>query len=230
MRPKSSLFYRGYRRQRGVSLIVSLVFLLILAGLGLAALQTSTLQERMAGTVRDRNLALLAAEVTLRDALRDLSGIKADGVTWCQPGTSPCRSATERPSDPNPVKRKGFWSWGSALRLTWTPDCFHGQCNSGDNPTKMHPVWDDAEADWSETQLVPNTNKTIKYGQYTGATAIDGVIQQPRYILEIFPVNPLDVYGVGPSKTVAFRITVRAWGQSADTMVMLQGFSSASPI
>lgn len=56
------------KSQHGASLLVSLIFLLIMAMLGVAVANVTTLQERMAGHTRDRDLALQAAEVALRDA------------------------------------------------------------------------------------------------------------------------------------------------------------------
>lgn len=56
------------RTQRGASLLISLIFLLIMAMLGVAVANVTTLQERMAGNTRDRDLALQAAEVALLDA------------------------------------------------------------------------------------------------------------------------------------------------------------------
>lgn len=53
--------------QRGSALIIGLVFLLILTIVGLSSMRGTTLQERMAGNVRDRNLAFQAAEAALRD-------------------------------------------------------------------------------------------------------------------------------------------------------------------
>lgn len=49
----------------GVALIVSLIILLILSILGVQSLQTSTLEERMAGNFRDNKIALEAAESAL---------------------------------------------------------------------------------------------------------------------------------------------------------------------
>lgn len=60
--------FLGGQRQRGASLMVSLVFLVIIAMLGVTAANVTTLQERMAGHTRDRDLALQAAEAALRDA------------------------------------------------------------------------------------------------------------------------------------------------------------------
>ena len=61
---------RGASRnlQHGVSLLISLLLLLVLSVATIAAMQTSGLQERIAGNSRDRNTAFNAAESALRDA------------------------------------------------------------------------------------------------------------------------------------------------------------------
>lgn len=52
-------------RQRGVALVLALVFLLLLTLLGITALNTSSLEEKMANNVKDRNLAFQAAEAAM---------------------------------------------------------------------------------------------------------------------------------------------------------------------
>jgi type IV pilus assembly protein PilX len=54
-------------RQHGTALILSLVFLLVLTLLGITAVSTSTLQEKMAGNMKNQNVALQATEAALRD-------------------------------------------------------------------------------------------------------------------------------------------------------------------
>lgn len=56
------------RRQAGAALAIALVFLLVMTLIGVTAMQTTTLQERMAGNMRDRQVAFQAAEAALRDA------------------------------------------------------------------------------------------------------------------------------------------------------------------
>ncbi len=58
----------SFSRQRGASLIVALIFLVIMAMLGVTLANVTNLEERMAGNTRDRDLALQAAEAALRDA------------------------------------------------------------------------------------------------------------------------------------------------------------------
>ncbi|OOG24912.1 hypothetical protein B1C78_07505 [Thioalkalivibrio denitrificans] len=55
------------RQQSGSALIIALVFLLLMTLVGVTAMQTTTLQERMAGNLRDRDMALQAAESALRE-------------------------------------------------------------------------------------------------------------------------------------------------------------------
>lgn len=51
--------------QRGIALVLSLVFLLLLTMIGIAALNTTALEEKMTNNVKDRNLAFQAAESAL---------------------------------------------------------------------------------------------------------------------------------------------------------------------
>jgi len=52
--------------QRGMALLVSLVFLLLLTLIGLSSMQNATLQEKMAGSVSLRNHSFQGAEAALR--------------------------------------------------------------------------------------------------------------------------------------------------------------------
>jgi type IV pilus assembly protein PilX len=222
MKTKISL-RRSLRRQKGFVLITALIFLVILTLLGISSMQASTLQERMAGNLSDRNIALQAAELALRDAERDLGALKQDGTTFCAAGTAGCRPTGARAAVE--ADRVGFWAWGAALRQSWTPDCTLGQCDSSDKTTATAPVWDDTQANWAPQTGSTGSNPTVKYGTYTGAPEILGLAQQPRYILEIFPANPNDVMGTGGSEKVIFRITVRAVGRNPNTVVVLQSVS-----
>jgi len=58
----------GHASQRGAVLLVALIMLLLLTILGIAAMRDTNLQEKMAGNMRDHNLALQAAEAGLRFA------------------------------------------------------------------------------------------------------------------------------------------------------------------
>jgi type IV pilus assembly protein PilX len=65
--------------QRGATLIVAILFLLVITVLGISSWQMSNGEEKMAGLTRDRQLAFEAAEAALRDAEYDISGACAPG-------------------------------------------------------------------------------------------------------------------------------------------------------
>ncbi|MES2072678.1 MAG: PilX N-terminal domain-containing pilus assembly protein [Pseudomonadota bacterium] len=211
-------------RQQGVSLILSLIFLVVLSLLGLSAIQNSTLQERMSNNLRDRNIALQAAELALRDAERDLASKLADNATFCAAGTTvngvTCRPIGARPD--NVADQQGYWRAGSTTRATWTPGCIDGQCFSIENSGSATPVWDDTAANWAPQAGSTGAFPTTQYGTYTGATPIGNVSAQPRYIMEIFPASLTDFYGTSGTQRVTIRITVRAVGQNPNTVVVLQ--------
>ncbi len=63
------MYESGFNQQsqQGVALFISLVMLLILTILGVSAVQTTALQERMSRNSLDNNLAFQAAESAIRD-------------------------------------------------------------------------------------------------------------------------------------------------------------------
>jgi type IV pilus assembly protein PilX len=56
------------KRQRGATLVIALIFLIILTMLGTTVASNNTLQERMASNTRNRDLAFQEAEAALRFA------------------------------------------------------------------------------------------------------------------------------------------------------------------
>lgn len=111
--------------QRGVALVMALVFLLLLTILGIAALNTTSLEEKMANNVKDRNLAFQAAESAL---------IVAENWIYTQVGKpvfpnnsiglyAPVTSDT----DPDPNWKDSTWSTSNVVIYPSTP----GQTVSG---------------------------------------------------------------------------------------------------
>lgn len=58
--------FNKFHSMTGSALIVSLIILLVMTLLGITAMSTTTLEEKMAGNMRDSNLAFQAAEAALR--------------------------------------------------------------------------------------------------------------------------------------------------------------------
>lgn len=74
---------RAPRRQRGVVLVVGLVVLVLVSLLGVRAMQSATMQERMAAGLEDRNRALQAAEIGLRAGERLVERrARVAGAAW----------------------------------------------------------------------------------------------------------------------------------------------------
>ena len=62
----------GIARQTGISLFPAMMFLLVLTVLGMGALQSAMMEEKMVGNTKDANLAFQMAEAALRDAEADI--------------------------------------------------------------------------------------------------------------------------------------------------------------
>ena len=173
------------RAQRGLSLVTTLIFMLAALALGLSVLGVTTMQERITGNSKDRDLALQAAEAALRDAESDINNF-AIGTVFsdnCNLGlcTRPSQRATP---DARPVDQQASFSWSTATQVR-------------------------------------------NYGQYTLVAALPGGLAgQPTYVIE----QPVPVFipgssvqmGVTPTTGKGYRITARAVGARAETVVILQ--------
>jgi len=85
------------RDQRGSILIVSLMMLLMLTLMGLAALQTTTLEEKMAGNASEQGSAFQGAEEALRFAEAEIKSSTTGGrFTTKYPGSA---------TDPDSLRR-----------------------------------------------------------------------------------------------------------------------------
>lgn len=98
------------QKQQGAVLVVSLLVLLVMTMIGLAAVQTNVLQEKMAGNMHDKNLAFQAAEAGLRAAENRLrpGGFSAAQLLSCEAGNDVALTPTvvvicyELNTDPEP--------------------------------------------------------------------------------------------------------------------------------
>jgi Tfp pilus assembly protein PilX len=83
------------KQQQGAALVVGLIFLVLLSLIGVASMQSTGLQERMAGNFRDQNQALQAAEAALRSAEREVTEAMSGGFGSTQTFTAASRAAWE---------------------------------------------------------------------------------------------------------------------------------------
>jgi type IV pilus assembly protein PilX len=201
---------RHSNSQRGGALITGLIMLVALTMLGITALQSASLEERMSGNSRDRNLALQAAEAALRDAERDILSRRADG-TDCTPGAAGCRPAWARPYD-----AAGMTGWDSACGSAGQST--QGQCYGTQDGNYFAAA---GGQPWTSSATLLHNNAVV-YGTFTGAnpatlgvvtdTDGDGANDHPRYLMEVFERDNKYYY----------RITARAVGAQAGTVVELQ--------
>ncbi|MGF6287111.1 pilus assembly PilX family protein [Pseudomonas silensiensis] len=117
--------------QRGMALLVSLVFLLLLTLIGLSSMQNATLQEKMAASVTLRNQSFQGAESALRVGesavqLETYSLPVCSGTTQCAP---PAESLT--------ITGAGF---NSTSGVTWiaSGSGFYGVQNIGTTLTAVN--------------------------------------------------------------------------------------------
>ena len=215
-------------RQRGVVLLVSLLFLVVLTLLGVAASRMVIGEEKMSRYLREYNTAFQAAESAMRDAHDDIDGIFADGTT----------------------------TLGSRLdnNTLFFADCSFGQCLF--NPAETTPPWMD-EAKWANAVVLGTYTKrsplpksgvlgsdastTSKDGQTENAVArvsaattststVTGVWKQPAYLVESIPdqrpgANSV-VAGVNPPPL--YRITARGYGADPNSRAMIQELYTSS--
>jgi type IV pilus assembly protein PilX len=83
------------KKQSGVVLVISLVMLLLLTLIGVTATQVTSLEEKMAHNMRDRNLAFQAAESALREGEAFLTQATLPSFTLA--GTNGLYSETATP-------------------------------------------------------------------------------------------------------------------------------------
>ena len=206
-------------RQRGFSLIVALMMLIVIVLLGVSSSQMAINEERGARGNRDRQIAFQAAEAAIKDAEFEIYGSStnctvpgyiAQGVKM-RPTTSTCFSES--------------FQTGYLVGCTAPPN--PGLCLPGVKPAYLDPnVTFLADAQGSGSA----TNHTVPYGQFTGKTFawqgnVSGGSSQPlskylpRYIIEIVPKN---VAIETDPRTVMFRVTAIGFGANANTQVVLQ--------
>jgi type IV pilus assembly protein PilX len=104
------------KHQSGAVLIVSLIMLLLLTLIGASSIQTTSLEEKMAGNLRDRNLAFQAAESALNVAEASLDPPNTL-PTFTDVGTEGFYSETSTIPTPTAILTDSFWTTNPKKRL-----------------------------------------------------------------------------------------------------------------
>lgn len=193
--PNSPIYPIG--GQRGATLAIVLIFLVLVTLIGVTAVTTTTLEEKMAGNLKEQNLAFQAAESALRDAKLDILGLNASGTV------SPTRRT------PSISGETGF-NDGTDTR----PSCSTlGLCATA--------TMNYLDAGLNNTNILAQSftaAPSVQYGTFTGALPLSNVVIQPRYIIEAVNVKPQGNAG----KLIWYRITARGFGARLESQATLQ--------
>jgi type IV pilus assembly protein PilX len=198
---------KGHRRwrQQGAVLIVGLVVLLVLSIFGVTAMQSTVLQERMAGNVRQNSIALQAAEAALQAAL-----------TYLEQQTRP----------PLPTARGTELVWDActvadAAGLAGEADAC-GRVATVLSDWQAHPgtatggiAYAKTDADAEGTDIGDVTGLTVE--------ALPDVYAQPRVYVESRYVPPLDLEDAAAGKgTHYYTVTAVGYGQRDTAIAIVQ--------
>lgn len=104
------------RRERGVALFIALVVLLIITVLGISGLQTTTLEERMAASARDRDLAFQAAEAALAQAERFVDTIGPGDLAQFNQNSSGLYVPEDKAGEPD-IWEQVDWANAASTRI-----------------------------------------------------------------------------------------------------------------
>lgn len=237
--PRTETAVNQNLHQRGFVLVTAMVFLMVLSLLGVMAVRGSLFEERLAANDRDTSLARENAELALRDAERDVLGLRFDGQ-YCSGICTLQRVAGTRPV--NSVEAGNFWIAANENAIDVPLD--DGGRTQAINSQGIYsalsttacgmPVW--SGADWVDgvgrtcTGSINATVPTIPYGTFTDAPFAQQNTPRPRYLIEMFTSDDLRIGGGGANK-LFFRITAVGFGRTtgsngARTSVTLQSVFS----
>ena len=199
----------GYRRQKGVSLVIALILLLVLTIIGIASMNTSLMQERAAGNVNLQTLAFEAASAGIVDALDFLDTTTflecRRGEGWNPVGFQPFQELSGLENELPGGIRVGY-----QLRA----GCFEPPAD------EVPPEWADWEEDVPLQLLVLSRGVVCRGAACTGANLADDSVLAVREVeVRVSPVgggDPTCLLNIGPVAGAGKAIGV---GKSAGHLV-----------
>lgn len=186
-----------HHAQRGASLIIVMLILIVVSVLGIGSAQIALMSERGARNDRDLQVAWQAAEAALMDAEFDIHPSP-------RPATPTVRQSLFDGKNSTPFI-DGCGTSGNSV----------GLCNSG---LTGKPAW--LTADFMATG---SSAATTQFGAFTGRSFAAGApgiqpAMAPRYIIELVP----DLVGDRSNPTFLYRVTAMGFGPRADIQAVLQ--------
>lgn len=195
-------------RQRGASLLVSLLMLVAILVLGISAAQIALQGEKASRNDRDRQIAFQAAEAALMDAELDIEN--SPDATKSRSQQFSKDSASGFPGDGEEACRFGE----ANINL--------GLCRRATDGAA--PIWqtvDFLDSDSSTTSSVP-------YGKFTGQAFPTGKgslpSKLPRYVIELMLYNKEGESADTGKASYFYRVTAVGFGARETTQVVLQTF------
>jgi type IV pilus assembly protein PilX len=180
--------------QSGMSLFPALMFLLVLAVLGVSALNSTVMQEKMVSNTKDANLAFQAAEAALRDGEADVA---RNNASWTPTSfTSACTNGLCVPPS--------TWPSPSSLDISRAIDWSNTGLTRTYGSQTAAPLLPDvaAQPQYVIERIPPPPGLPATPGTSVGTGC--GVSCQP------------------PPSSFAYRLTVLATGARPETRVVLQ--------
>lgn len=225
--------------QRGITMFVTVILVLIISVIALAVFQQSGFDEKMARGQYDRQVATQAAELAIRDAEMDLACMQmpATGVTPASP--VPCVGGTDLLRQPVPpvsppracrqVCALGAASQTKTVGLSTSlpTDLAHAGKWLGPKATPAVPASGSTPGVAAVSAVSPATVRaywsdsasnygSVALGQFTGTPDVANVARQPRYLIEAYTVQD------GDMERAFYRITAKGWGRNPNTEITLQ--------
>jgi type IV pilus assembly protein PilX len=203
--------------QRGVALVVVMIFIVALTSIAIFSARNVSLSERVARNQLDAQVAREAAEAALRDAEFDLllaSDVLRTGAKCARTGLRP---VNENIAQFTGTCSKGQCGLPPARYETSNYAIATNTSNTGE------PWWEEAKGGlWNDDLTIKPTavgvNCTfvggVPYGTYSGRADLVGVSRQPEYLIEYFRIGTNNL----------FRINARGFGRNPNTEVVLQSY------
>jgi len=191
-------------RQRGVTLVIVLLILVVVTLVGVGGARIALLGERSTRYDRDYLIASQAAEAALMDAECDLRG-NVQSVN--------CTSTRNTTITPDNIV---IFESGCSSNATR-----RGLCLPAAESTTVKPIWQTVNFLDDD----PATARTVAFGTFTGKTFGAGTAgiqpeRPPRYIVEVVPDQQP---GQDASKTPKmFRVTAIGFGPRKEVQVVMQ--------
>lgn len=236
---KNPIRFHRTSEQRGAALITALILLLVLTLVGVNSLANTVLEERMAGNMRDRQLAFQAAEAALREGERRVNDEdNIHEIVFYNNGVNDSNRLANNDGD---TCRNGYCiakERDAAYSATATVTC------NGTSREAITERWALGDGCSGNLDVWNTANRHHTY-QLTSSLRPDAsmTLANPKYIIEFLAYSAApgetsncDSNGDGVNETPAgtdkwpycpsdpqlYRITAMGYGGDGNTRVMLQ--------